>query len=140
MFPPFPELKQRDAKPETPLDIRTLNQPIDSRAKIVMLDIAPRQPAGTLGLGEVRVSFLRQHQAIGRMSPPRCLLLTAVAEALHAILANSFEHSKTRFIIALVGLLDQTLVDQGGHHVEDFRSKIVARIAYGFRGFQRAAA
>src|SRR5205814_7681147 len=75
MFPPFPEPKERDAKPETPFDTRTLNQPIESRAKVVMLDIAPRQPAGTLGFRKVWVSLLRQHKAISRVSAPRCRLL-----------------------------------------------------------------
>src|SRR5450759_4519139 len=138
MFPHFPEPKQRDAKAESPLDVRTLSQPIESRGKIVMLDIATRQPTCTLGLIEVRVSFLRQHQAIGRMSAPRGLLLPAVAEALQAILPNRFEHAKTRLAVSFLGLLDQTLVDQGGHYVEDFRSEVVARIAYGFRSLQRA--
>ncbi len=106
MFPHFPELKQRDAKPKTPLDIRTGNQPIESRAKIVVLDITQRQPGRTFGLGEVGVSFLRHHQAIGRMSAARGPLLTAVAEALQAILANGFEHPKTRFVVATLRLLD----------------------------------
>src|ERR1041385_6707632 len=102
---------------------------MESRTKMVMLDIAPLQPAGALGLSEVRVSFLRQHQAIGRMAAPRCLLLSAVAEALQAILPNCFEHPKTGFVLAVLGLLDQALVEQGGHHVEDFGSEIVTRIA-----------
>src|SRR5690242_19712786 len=98
-----------------------------------MLDIATGQPGRTVDLSEVGISFLSQDQAIGRMSAPRGLLFAAIAEALQAILPNSFEHPKTRFVVALVGLLYQTLVDQGGHHVEDFRSEIVARVAYGFR-------
>src|SRR5215471_2831416 len=105
-----------------------------------MLDITSRQPAGPLGLSEVWVSFLRQHQAIGGMSAPRCLLLTAVAEALQAILPNGFEHPKTRFVLPLLGLLDQTFVYKGGHYIEDFRSEIAKRIADSFRGFQCAAA
>src|SRR5205823_12442259 len=122
---------------ETPRDIPSLKQPIESRAKVVMLDIAPSQPAGTLGFNEVWIPFLRQHQTIRGMSAPRCLLLTAVAEALEAVLANRLEHSKTRFVVALFGLLDQALVHQRGHDVEDFRPQIIARVAYGFRSFQR---
>src|SRR6516164_7978994 len=97
-----------------------------------MFDIAPGQPAGTLDLGKIRVSFFSQNQAIGRMSASRRLLLTAAGEALQAIFPNSFEHPKTRFIAALVGLLDQVLVNQGGHHVEDIRPEVIARVAYGF--------
>src|SRR4030081_3868545 len=105
-----------------------------------MFDITPGQPADTLGLSEVWIPFLRQHQTIGAMSAQGCLLLTAIAEALQAVLPNSLQHPKTRFAVALVGLLDQALVNQGGHHVEDFRPEIISRGAYGFRGFQRAAA
>src|SRR4051812_39510328 len=102
MFPHFPEPKQRDTKPETPLDIRTSNQAIESRAKIVMLDVTPRQPGRAFGLREVRISLLRQHQAISRMGTPRGRLLAAIAQALQAILPNGFEHSKPRFVVSLL--------------------------------------
>src|SRR5437879_6225102 len=105
-----------------------------------MLDIASGQPGSALGLSEVRISLLRQHQAISRMSAPGCLLLTAVDEAFQAILSNGLEHPKTRFVVALVALLDQAFVNQGGHHVENFRAQIVARIAYCFRRFEGAGA
>src|SRR5690349_10776033 len=102
MFPPFPELKQRNAKPETPIDMRSLKQPVQSGAKIIMLDIAPSQPGSPAGFREVGIPFLSQDQAIGRMSAPRWLLLTAVGEALQAILPNGFEHPKTRFAVKLL--------------------------------------
>src|ERR1019366_6585054 len=98
-----------------------------------MLDIAVGQPASTLGLSEVWIPFLRQHQTIGALSAARCLRLTAVAEALQAVLPDSLEHPETRFIVAFVGLLDQALVNQRGHHIEDFGPEIIARVAYGFR-------
>ena len=76
-----------------------------------MLDVAPGQPGSTVGSSEIGISFLRQDQAISRMSAPRCLLLTAIDEALQAVLPNRFEHAKTGLAVALVGLLDQALVD-----------------------------
>jgi len=88
-----------------------LKQPIEGRAKIVMLDIASGQPGGALGLSEVRISLLRQHQAISRMSAAGCLLLAAVDEAFQALFSNGLEHPKTRFAIALAGLLNQAFVN-----------------------------
>ena len=71
VFAHVPESKQGHAKPQPPVQVPGLKQPVESETKVIDLNIALRQPASPIRGAQFRIAFLRQDQAVGRVRPPR---------------------------------------------------------------------
>src|SRR5215469_539989 len=64
----------------------------------------------------------------------------ALLKPFERVLANRLQHAKPRFVVSLLTLLNQALVHQRGHQVEDVCTEIIFRIADSLGSFQRASA
>ena len=102
-----------------------------------MLDLEPVQPL-RLALRRLRGPLLGQDEAIRRVRPARGMVLPAGCQALLAVLPDRAEHDEAR-LRRPFDLLQQALVHDGRHPVENVHAQISARVADGLRGFQRAS-
>src|SRR6516165_11367776 len=112
VFPHVPEPEQPHTQSQTPGQIQVLKEPVKSRAKVIDLDVALRQPACPVCVVELRIPFLREDQTISRMRLPYCRFLTTISKTFQSIFANRFQHRESRLGISGVGTLNQILIHQ----------------------------
>ena len=131
--------KERQARTGAPGRLFGFDQPIERGAEVVVLDVAARQPRLAFDRRQLRVALFGQHDAVGRVRPPRRHLVAARCQPFEGVLAEGLEHGEPRLVADAARRLDEALVNQGGHSAGHVDSQVAARIADGFRPFQGPA-
>src|ERR1035438_1896617 len=148
---PFPELKQRAAQAKAPVRFPMLDQPIESRPEVVVLDLELVEPfrsvldrplCGILRSAEspapLRSVVLREDDAVGGMRSPRQGLLPARRQPLQTIFTNRFEHDEAGLSGGWLDLLQQALVHQRVDPLEQVEPEVAFRVADRLRCLERA--
>src|SRR5215471_1677639 len=91
--------------------------PFQSRSQVVLFSFQPLKPDSLVRTSEFRLCLLRQLQVVSGMSLPRGLQLSTRGELLQSKLADRLQHHEAGFFTLLSCLLEQILVNEGGHFV-----------------------
>jgi hypothetical protein len=105
MLSHVPEAKQGNAHPKSPVEIPGLKEPVQSRAKVVMLHVATVQPSRAFEVIQFRISFFSQNQAVSRVGSFRCRFFPALSQPLKRIFTDSFKHLEAWFLVSALPLL-----------------------------------
>src|SRR5205823_2242422 len=114
----LPEVKQGTTQAQGHLVCMLLQHPLQSSAQVGILAFQPLQPYGLLCALKVRLGLLCQSQIIFCMDLPSHLQLLVDAKCLQAILPNRLMQQQAWFIITLLALIEQVLIEQRRHPVQ----------------------
>src|SRR5947209_10675160 len=96
-----------------------LQRPLQGRSQIVILSLEALQPHGLLRTNEFWLRRFRQRQVVGSMSLPCDFHLSARCQSRQPILANRLEHHEAGLLTFPLRLLQQALVNERGHSLQD---------------------
>src|SRR5438034_9680072 len=113
-----PEPLQRPAKPKTSSRCRLQEAPVQTRPQILILVFQTLQLLGLLRTHEFWLSLFRQRQEVVPMPCPHPFLVAYGNQLVTRVLADGFQHCKTRFAMGL-GLRRKTLANQRFQDLEN---------------------
>jgi len=140
-FPPEPP--QDTAESQGHLLLVVLHQPLEGRAQVLVFLPQSLEPPPLPSIGEPELCLLGQGQIVDSVCVLDALRLATRGETLPSILADRLQHDKARLPSLLLGLLQQTFVDERSDSLEHRASQISRNVApgaaYRLRCFQRTA-
>src|SRR5205807_2237982 len=85
-------------------------------------------------------ALFRQYQVVCCVGALRQLPFPTCRQFVQRIFANRFEHQESQIPCRLVNLLDQALIHDRSHPIEQVKFKVVFRVAHSFHCFQSTPA
>jgi hypothetical protein len=110
--------------PESWLRIVLIDRKAEGRSNVVLLLVQPPQPVAALRREEICLCLRRERQHVGRVPLLHQVAFACPIELFQRVLAQGLQHREARLAIAAFTLLNEALVDQRGHTVEDVETEV----------------